>query len=139
VCHPKSDHLIVEMLEAGRIRVDGSGLGTVYIRDERTGIYAPIAEQVQQAGKRPRAAEYRRCVVRWRGVCRTLRINRVVYVALHGPTPCEIDHVNENTLDCGAANLQGLTRFENEAKKREAAWWQRCHGPEEVMSDASPF
>jgi hypothetical protein len=122
MCYPRNDQLITELLETGVLAVDGSGTGTVWMLDRRTGRYRRATERVEQAGKRPRAAEYRKVVVWWKGRARSLRVHRIVWIAYHGATPLEIDHIDDDTLNCGIANLSAVTRFENEAKKREGIW-----------------
>ncbi|MHB1323973.1 MAG: HNH endonuclease [Coriobacteriia bacterium] len=124
MCHPRNDLLIVELLECGKLVVDGTGCGRVFIRDEQTGMWRPVAERVEQAGRRPAAPEYRKFVIRWQGRVRSLRVHRVVWVAFNGPTPLEIDHIDDDTMNCGLKNLQALGRFDNQAKAREAAWWR---------------
>lgn len=122
MCYPRNDDLIVELLETGKLVVDGTGRGRVFLRDEATGQYRPVAEHLEQAGKRPAAPEYRKVVIRWAGRIRSLRVHRVVWVAFNGPTPLEIDHIDDDPTNCGLANLQALGRFDNQAKAREAAW-----------------
>lgn len=125
MCHPKNDALIMRLVRDGRLRVDDSGRGRCFLRDtSRDGEWREVGQEhkAQQAGKRPRAAEYRRFVVKVDGRVRTLRVNRVIYVALHGPTHLEVDHVNDDALDCGIRNLHAKTRLENQTKAMEAKW-----------------
>lgn len=135
MCYPKHDRLILELLEAGKIIVNPAGRGFVYVRydgydgqsGKQHGHYYPVAEHVQQAGGRPSAGEYRSFLVNWHGRQYRLRVHRVVWVAVHGATPLEIDHVNDDPLHCGIGNLHPLTRQENQAKALEAKWYREQH------------
>lgn len=141
VCHPRNDHLIVELIEAGKLIVDPTGAGSVFLRDEQDGLYRLATERIEQAGKRPKAAYYRKMVIKWQGRVRSLRVHRVVWVWCEGPTHLEIDHVDDNTMNCGRANLAALTRGQNEYKKREAQWLKsQGLGPDDEQEYcAEPF
>ena len=101
MCHPRNDQLIVSLIAEGRLMVDTQGMGTLWMRDGRTGRVRRATEHVEQAGKRPAAAEYRKIIVRIDGHVRSLRVHRIVYVAAFGPTELEIDHLDDDPLNCG--------------------------------------
>ena len=135
MCYPRNDQLIMRLIEEGRLFVCGAGRGHVFLRDvSRSGVWREVGHEhkAQQAGKRPRAAEYRSFGVKVDGRVRRLRVNRVVWVFYHGPTCLEVDHVDDDALACGIENLNPLTRFDNQTKAREVAWLrERGLGPEE--------
>ena len=139
MCYPRNDQLIVRLIAEGRIVVD-AGQGRVYLKDRRTGHLREASYRIEQAGGRPAAGEYAAIKLRVDGRMTTLRRSRVVYVSVKGPTPYEIDHVNDDPADDRFENLNPLTRFENEAKKREAAYYRQFE-PESVGGGVSdvPF
>jgi hypothetical protein len=148
MCHPRNDHLIVRLIAEGRLVVDTQGMGALWTRDGRTGRVRRATERVEQAGKRPAAAEYRKIIVRIDGHVRSLRVNRIVYVAAFGPTELEIDHLDDDPLNCGIANLCALTRTENQHKAMWAKWLRdnglgpeddECDDDDEDAGDYAPF
>lgn len=137
MCYPRNDHLILALVAQGRIRVDGSGHGKVFIKNKHTGDYTETGNNAQQAGGRPCAPEYRRFTLRVDGKMRTFRVHRVIWVALEGATHLEIDHTDGDAINCGRKNLWPVTRLENEALKRERRF--RDKEIVEPQTEVAPF
>jgi hypothetical protein len=140
VCHPVNDHLIERLIDEGRLTVDGTGRGRMFLRDiSRDGRWREVGQEhkAQQAGKRPAAPLYRQFSVKVSGNVRTLRVNRVIYVAYFGPTLLEVDHVDDDSLNCGLENLHGKTRAENQHKAMEAKWLRSQPAYEGGVSSAT--
>lgn len=104
---PKTnDKYILQLLEAGRIRVDLE-TGTVY-RIYKNGKEVALTGFKNHSG-------YLVFTLRFSGESHPCRAHRIVWVAANGVVPdgYTIDHINNKKLDNRLENLQLLTREDN--------------------------
>jgi len=69
-----------------------------------------------------------------------LRLHRIVWVAHHGPTPLELDHINDRRHDWDLDNLNPVTHQENVAKAQQRRWCleQGLIPDEDLLDDERP-
>ena len=108
------DRLVMELFASGKLLLDGDWLLVRRAGPPFMGRYAPATFRRNHDG-------YLITSLRVGSRRLNLRVHRVVWLAHHGPTFCEIDHVNDLRDDPRLSNLFPLTHAENTAK----AWERR--------------
>lgn len=99
----------------GRYRVSNLGRVKSFARNSDGHILSPRKSRVAES------CPYTRVCLMLNGVREDVYIHKLVYTHFIGevPTGKEIDHVNKNSLDNRASNLQAITHSENIIKSKD--------------------